>query len=119
MKGYLGILVPKIVVNLVFTKEDEFQMKMEMEEENNPYASQEEEDDELEEGGDSRNTNCGYTNRKLAVLLLGRLIVQYPADVWALCEPTIQQLLSSPNPLQKEYGVLMVGLIFEKVEEHL
>jgi hypothetical protein len=95
MRGYLAVLMPKIVMNLGFNKEDELHWKMEMEEECNPYSSQEEEDDDClqEEGGDERITECGYTNRKLAVLLLERLIVQYPSDVWPLCEKTINEVL--------------------------
>jgi hypothetical protein len=37
MKRYLTFVVPKILINLIFTKEDELNVKMEMEEENNPY----------------------------------------------------------------------------------
>jgi hypothetical protein len=37
MKGYLTFVVPKIIINLIFTKEDEINVQMEMEEENNPY----------------------------------------------------------------------------------
>lgn len=74
-------------------------MKMEIEEEVNPYKYEErEEDDDYENYEGGRGYDGGYTLRRLAVMSLERLIYSFTEEVWPICQPLIQNSLSNSDP---------------------
>ena len=96
--GFIQTILQKLVLCLVYTKEDDEQMKIEMEEEANPYQYEEEETGSEE---DNYQSSWTYTTRKLATLCFTRLISNYSEHLWQLLEPQVTQFLASPNHLQK------------------
>ncbi len=61
----------------------------------------------------------GYTKRKLAVLIFKEMFTVYGEEVWPTCEGYLGRLMVSENLLERECGILMLGLIFEISEDHL
>ena len=102
---------------------------MEMEEEINPYEYDQDQNDSEDGNFESYGTGergyeGGYTLRRLAVMTIDKLLDSYTDDVWNICEPTLKASIASnsTNPKEnsvREVGILLIGIIYSKIEEHL